>query len=138
MENNEFKKVCIKNRTCYCFDDITKLKGFDLNKNLIDGKSHENEFIHVISYENLIQKQIRFGKINGFVRDYDGVRYLILFSSETYDAIYNKIVSSISLKQLSHMFFLLIFWKSKLILITLCLKKKYWLSIKSVRNNDRN
>ena len=109
MKNNEFKKVCIKNCTCYCFDDITKLKGFDLDKNLIDGKSHENKFIHVISYENLIQKQIRFGKINGFIRDYDGVRYLILFSSETYDAIYNKIISSISLKKLSNIFFLLIF-----------------------------
>ena len=24
MENNEFKKVCIKNRTCYYFDEIIK------------------------------------------------------------------------------------------------------------------
>ena len=30
MENNELKKVCIKNRTCYYFDDIIKLEGFAL------------------------------------------------------------------------------------------------------------
>ena len=30
MENNEFKKVSIKNRTCYYIDDIIKFEGFDL------------------------------------------------------------------------------------------------------------
>ena len=28
MEKNEFKNVCIKNRTCYCLDDIIKLEDF--------------------------------------------------------------------------------------------------------------
>ena len=36
MKNNEFKKVRIKNRTCYCFDDIIKLEDFDLDNILID------------------------------------------------------------------------------------------------------
>ena len=31
IENNELKKVCIKNRTCYYFDDVIKLKNFDLD-----------------------------------------------------------------------------------------------------------
>ena len=31
MENNEFKKVCIKNCTCYYFDDISKLEDFDFD-----------------------------------------------------------------------------------------------------------
>ena len=31
MENNEFKKVQIKNRTCYYFNDIIKLEDFDLD-----------------------------------------------------------------------------------------------------------
>ena len=35
MEKNEFKKVCMKNRTCYYFDDIIKLKYLDLENNLI-------------------------------------------------------------------------------------------------------
>ena len=26
MENNEFKKVCIKNHTCYYFNDIIKFE----------------------------------------------------------------------------------------------------------------
>ena len=30
-ENNDIKKVHIKNRTCYYFDDIIKLEDFDLD-----------------------------------------------------------------------------------------------------------
>ena len=36
MENDEFKKVCIKNSTCYYFDDIIKLEDFDLDNISID------------------------------------------------------------------------------------------------------
>ena len=36
MENNEIKKSCTKNRTCYHFDDIIKLEDFDLDNILID------------------------------------------------------------------------------------------------------
>ena len=38
MENNEIKKVHIKNRTCYYFDDIIELEDADLNNILIDEK----------------------------------------------------------------------------------------------------
>ena len=31
MESNDLKKVNIKNRTCYYFDDIIKLEDFDLD-----------------------------------------------------------------------------------------------------------
>ena len=31
MKNIEFKKVYIKNCTCYCFDNIIKLEDFDLD-----------------------------------------------------------------------------------------------------------
>ena len=54
MENNELKKICIRNRTCYYFDDIIKLEDFDLNNILIDKKIHENILIYDISYKNLI------------------------------------------------------------------------------------
>ena len=30
MENVELKKVCIKSRTCYYFDDIIRLEDFSL------------------------------------------------------------------------------------------------------------
>ena len=36
-------------------------------------------------------------KINGFIRIYNGTRYLTLFGSEKYDAIYNRIRYLISL-----------------------------------------
>ena len=42
MENNEFKKVFIKNRPCYNFVDIIKLEDFGFNNILIDEKSQEN------------------------------------------------------------------------------------------------
>ena len=35
--------------------------------------------------------KLKFDKIDGFVRDYDGTRYLALFGSEKYDFIYNRI-----------------------------------------------
>ena len=67
MENYELKKVHIKNRTCYYFDDITKLEDFDLDNILIDEKSHENILIYEISYKTLIGSKplrIRFDKID--------------------------------------------------------------------------
>ena len=47
MENNEVKKVRIKNRMCYYFDDIIKLEEFD--NILIEEKSHEYILIYDIS-----------------------------------------------------------------------------------------
>ena len=34
---------------------------------------------------------IRFDKIDGFIKVYDGTRYLVLFGSEKYDSIYNRL-----------------------------------------------
>ena len=34
---------------------------------------------------------IRFDKIDGFIRVYDGTRYLVLFGSKKYDLIYTRI-----------------------------------------------
>ena len=41
---------------------------------------------------------IRFNKIEGIIRIYDGTRYLTLFYTEEYDAIYDRIRYLISLK----------------------------------------
>ena len=64
-ENNEFKKVCFKNRTCYYFDDIIKLEDFDIDNILMDKKLHKNILIYDISFETLIDPQalcVRFDK----------------------------------------------------------------------------
>ena len=65
--------------------------------------------------------RIRFEKIDGFVRIYDGTRYLVLLADEKYDAIYNRIRYLISLKGGITYFFLTILQKSKWILMILCL-----------------
>ena len=41
---------------------------------------------------------MRFDKIDGFIRVCDGTRYLVLFGSEKYDAIYNRIRYLIGVK----------------------------------------
>ena len=124
MKNNELKKVCIKNRTCYYFDDIIKVEDFDLDNILIDEKSHKNILIYGISYKTLIDPKplrIRFDKIDRFIRIYDGTRYLTLFGSEKFDAIYDRIRYLISLKSGITYIFLIFLQKWKLILIILCL-----------------
>ena len=75
----------LKYGTCYYFDDIIKLVDFDIDNLLIDEKSVENILIYEISYKSLIDRKplrIRFIKIDGFIRIYDGTRYLTLFGSE--------------------------------------------------------
>lgn len=38
MEINEFKKVGIKIRMCYFFDDIIEIQKFDFDNNILDEK----------------------------------------------------------------------------------------------------
>ena len=54
MEDNESKKVPIKNRTCYYFGVIIKLEDFDFDNILKDEKSPENILTYGISYKALI------------------------------------------------------------------------------------
>ena len=42
--------------------------------------------------------RIRFERIDGFIKIYDGIRCLVLYSPERYDAIYNRIRYLISEK----------------------------------------
>ena len=95
MESNDkLKEINIWICTCCYFDDIIKFEDFDLDDILIDETSYEDILVYNISYKTLIGAKplcIRFNKIDGFVRVYDGTRYLVLFGVEKYDFIYNKI-----------------------------------------------
>ena len=116
MENNELKNFRIKNRTCYYFDVIIKLEDFDLDNILIDEKSHDNILIYPISYKNLIGSKplrIRFNKIDGIIRIYDGTIYLTLFGTKKYDAIYDRIRYLISLKNNITYISFSLFWKNQ-------------------------
>ena len=50
----------------------------------MEERSYESNLLYNMSYKNLIAKPlcIRFDKIDGFIRVYDGTRYLVLFGSE--------------------------------------------------------
>ena len=68
--NDNLKEIDIKNRTCYYFDDVVKIKDFDLDKLLIDEKSYEKMLVYNIPHKNLISTKpfcIRFNKINGMI-----------------------------------------------------------------------
>ena len=65
----------------------------------MDEQSPENILVYDILYRKLIDPKplsIRFDKIDGFVRVFDGSRYLVLFGLEKYNAVYNKIRHLIS------------------------------------------
>ena len=65
MENNGFKNVCVKNRTCYYFDEWIKLEDFEIDNILIDKKSQETILINGITYTILIGSKtlrIRFSR----------------------------------------------------------------------------
>ena len=100
--NNKFKETDTKNRTFYYFNDIIKIEDFDLDNISIDEKLYENILVYNILYKNLITSKplhIRFHKIDGFVRVYNGIRYLVVFGSEKYDSIFsNRIRYLISVK----------------------------------------
>ena len=98
--NNELKEIDIKNRKCHYFDDTIKIEDFDLDNILIHEKPYENILVYNISYKNLIAQPlcIRFANVDGFIRDYDRARYSVLFGSEKYYSIYNKIRYLIGVK----------------------------------------
>ena len=73
---------------------IIKVEEFDFDNILIDENSHKNILTYDISCKTLFGLKplcIKFNKINGFIRIYDGTRYFTLFGSEKYDTIYNRI-----------------------------------------------
>ena len=99
---NNLEKINIKNRTCHYFDDIIKFEDFGLD-NILIGEIliYESILVHNISYKTLIGTKplrIRFDKTDGFIRVYDGTRYLVLFGAEKYDFIYNRIRYLIGVK----------------------------------------
>ena len=94
MENDEFEKFCIKSYTCYYFHDKTKFEDSDIDNISTVKKSYENILIYKISYNTLIglnHLRIRFNNMEGFIRVYEGTRYLVIFGSENYDASFNMI-----------------------------------------------
>ena len=80
---NELKEFDIKNCTCYYFDDIMRVRDIDFSNILLDEKSYktqENILIYGISCKTFmgsIPLWISFNKIDGFIKIYDGIGYLV-------------------------------------------------------------
>ena len=77
------------------------MEDFVLHDVLVDEKSYENILVNNILCKNLIAAtplRIRFNKIDEFIRVYDGTRYLVLFGSEKYNVIYDRIGHLIRVK----------------------------------------
>ena len=80
INQTKTKKNWYKNRPCYYFDDIIKIEDFNFGSILIHEKSYENILDDNISYKFLIGTKplrIRLDKVEGFIRVYDGTRYLV-------------------------------------------------------------
>ena len=78
---NEFTKVDFKNYMCYYWDHI--LRVIDIRDNLLEKKRgilliYENSYK---TFMGLIPLHIRLDEIDGFIKVYDGSRYLVLFSN---------------------------------------------------------
>ena len=86
----------------------------------------ENVLIYNISYKTLIGAEamhIRFDKVHGFIKVYDGTRYLKLFELGKCE-IFNRIRHLTGVKVVLHMSFFIIMQESKLIHMILCYWKK--------------
>ena len=100
MEHNEFKRVSLKNCMCNYFNDIVKFDDFGSHNILLDQKSYETIFVYDILYKTFISAKplrIRFDKIDGFIKVYDGRKHFVLFGPEKYDIINDMIIYLIGL-----------------------------------------
>ena len=90
--SNIIKDINIKNHTCYFFDDIINIKGFDPNKIKIGEKSYKNILIYYIAYVTIKDSEyvkinsvnplyVIFNKKNGYFEEINENKYLTLVPS---------------------------------------------------------
>ena len=80
--NNELKETDIENCVWYYFDQIMRAVDNNFGNILLDKKPHKNSYenilIYDVSYKTFMGEKplrIRFDKVNGFSKIYDGTRY---------------------------------------------------------------
>ena len=80
---------------------IIKFEDFDSDKVLLDEEQYGNILVYNFLHKTLIGAKplrIRFDKIYGFIRVYDGTRYTVLFGPEKHNDIFNRIRYLIGVK----------------------------------------
>ena len=88
--NAKLKEINIKNRTCYYFDDMIKIEDFDFD--VLFGEKKFYGLWHIIQRHLSKTLLVRFDKVDGIIRVFDGASYLVLFGGEKYDFIYNRVI----------------------------------------------
>ena len=101
---DELKEIDLKNGTCYCFDDVMRYIDINFNNILLDKKSYK-KYKNIIIYDILDEafmdpepQLIRFDEIDGFIKIYYRIRYLVLRDYERYNVICDRIKYCISEK----------------------------------------
>ena len=93
---DELKEIDIKNRTCYYFDDIIRFwdRDIDFIDILLDEKLYQEKYKNILIYDVSYKTstgakplRIRFDEIDGLIKIYDRIRYLLLFDYEWFDKI---------------------------------------------------
>ena len=101
---NELKQTDGKNLTSYYFDDIMRHKDIYSGDILLHEKSYKTyktiliDDISKKTFMGLIPLRIRFEKIDGFIKIYDGIRYLVILDRNWLDKICDSIKYLISEK----------------------------------------
>ena len=91
-EQRRIKKDDIKNRACYCFDDIVKNIDINFSDILLNEKLYENITVYDISYKTLTGSKplcVMFDKIDGFRGG--EFRHIVLFNHGLLDKTFDKI-----------------------------------------------
>ena len=95
------KKINIKSRTCYFFDDIIIIKGFDSNLLKLDTKSYKNIDIYYIGFITIKDSDyvkinsvkpfyLIIVKVNGCFEENNGNKYLTLASRDKNKEVLKK------------------------------------------------
>ena len=79
---NELNPIDIKNHACYYFDHIMRVIHFNSRDILLNEKKaiYGTTYITYKTFMGSIPLRIRLDEIDGFIKIYDEIRYLALFS----------------------------------------------------------
>ena len=108
---DELKEIDINNHTCYYFDATMRVMDIDFSDILLNEKSYENSLIYDILCNFMGAKLLRIWleKMDRFIKIFDGIRYLVLFTKGRYNAIYDRINYLKSEKVVLHMALIITF-----------------------------
>ena len=90
VSKDELKEIGFKNRTCYYSDDVIKARDINSINILLEEKIYRNVLIDDVSYKGFmgsITLRIRLARIDGFIKIYDEIRYLVISGNNWFDEI---------------------------------------------------